>query len=147
MPQEVGEGYRFLEHTTDAIVEAWASTLEDAFSYAARGFYETMLNYETIEPRVEEKVTVEGHDEKELLYNWLEALLLKFDLEAMVYAKFDLGQITTNANSLKMLARLHGEKYSREKHGAKAEVKGVTYHLMRIDKIENRVVLQFLLDL
>src|SRR2546428_11956377 len=84
------EGHRFLEHTTDAYIEAWGPTLERAFAQAAEAFYETMLNVQKIAPTLEEDIQVDGHDKKELVYNWIEQLLLEFDIKAMVYASYHL---------------------------------------------------------
>jgi SHS2 domain-containing protein len=141
------KGFRFLEHTSDVIIEAWGPTLETAFVQAAEAFYETMLNLRTVEAKIEEQVTVQGHDEKELFYNWLEALLLKFDIDRMVYSRFHIKPIANNTGPLTLQAKIKGEKYAPQKHGAKVEIKGVTYHLMRIDKQQYRTTVQILLDL
>jgi protein archease len=141
------EGHRFLEHVTDAYIEAWGPTLERAFAQAAKALYETMLNLEAIDPRVQESIQVEGHDKKELLYNWLEQLLLEFDIKQMVYTSYHVS-ITSHAPTLfKLRARLRGEKYDREKHGSKTEVKGVTYHLMEIQENASETRVRFILDL
>ena len=140
-------GFRFLEHTSDAYVEAWGPNLEAAFANAAAGFYENMLNLQSVEPEREDDVDVEGHDEKELLYNWLETLLLKFDIDGMVYSRYEIGTISTGSNPVNLRAKIKGEKYDRSKHGAKEEIKGVTYHQMEIEKQPDKVTLRFILDL
>jgi SHS2 domain-containing protein len=141
------EGHRLLEHTTDAYIEAWGPTLERAFAHAAEGFYETMLNIEKIDPIVEAHVKAEGHDEKELLYNWLETLLLEFDIKEMVYASYDISISSDEPTLFKLRAKVRGEKYDRSKHGAKTEVKGVTYHLMTIEEGAKEATVTFILDL
>ena len=141
------EGYRFLEHTTDALVEAWGPSLEKAFVEAARGLLETMINAENVEAKVQDPVSVIGHDELELLYNWLEELLLRFELRGMVYSEFRINPIVRSSNSLDLTATAKGEKYDRAKHGARTEIKGVTYHLMRIERNPGEIRVQFLLDL
>ena len=140
-------GFRFLEHTSDAYVEAWGPTLEAAFANAAAGFYETMVNLQSVEPEREDGVDVEGHDEKELLYNWLETLLLKFDIDGMVYSRYEIRTLSTRSNPLNLRAKIKGEKYDRRKHGAKEEIKGVTYHQMEIQKQPDKATLRFILDL
>jgi SHS2 domain-containing protein len=141
------EGHRFLEHVTDAYLEAWGPTLERAFAEAAEGFYETMLNLEKIDPIIEEQVRADGHDEKELLYNWLETLLLEFDIKDMVYASYDISIASDGPTLFKLHAKVRGEKYDRSKHGAKTEVKGVTYHLMTIEERAKETTVRFILDL
>ena len=141
------QGYRFLEHTTDAYVESWAPTLEGAFSHAAEGLFATMLNIEAVEPENEEKVRVEGHDQKELLYNWLEDLLLRFEIGAKAYSEFHVEKISQDTKTFSLQATILGEKYSRLKHGSRTEVKGVTYHLMEIERNQGEARIRFLLDL
>ncbi len=141
------EGHRFLEHTTDAYIEAWGPTLERAFAQAAEAFYETMLNVQKIDPILEEHIQVAGHDKKELLYNWIEQLLLEFDIKAMVYASYHIIVAPDDRTSFKLRGRVRGEKYDRGKHGAKTEVKGVTYHLMTIEEDAKEAKIRFILDL
>jgi len=141
------EGHRFLEHTTDAYIEAWGPTLERAFAQAAEAFFETMLNVQKIDPILEEHIQVAGHDKKELLYNWIEQLLLEFDIKAMVYASYHIIIAPDDRTSFKLRGRVRGEKYDRGKHGAKTEVKGVTYHLMTIEEDAKEANIRFILDL
>jgi len=141
------EGHRFLEHTTDAYIEAWGPTLERAFAQAAEAFYETMLNVQKIDPILEEHIQVDGHDKKELLYNWIEQLLLEFDIKAMVYASYHIIIAPDDRTSFRLRGRVRGEKYDRGKHGAKTEVKGVTYHLMTIEEDAKEAKIKFILDL
>ena len=147
MQSQKKEGHRLLEHITDAYIETWGPTLERAFAQAAEGFYETMLNLEKIEPIVEDHVEVYGHDKKELLYNWLEQLLLEFDVNQMVYASYDTKIASDDSTQFNLRAKIRGEKYDRAKHGTKTEVKGVTYHLMTIEESENEARVRFILDL
>ena len=106
-----------------------------------------MLNLGRVRPKKEEQVQVEGHDDKELLFNWLETLLLRFDIDGMAYSHFNISRISTETQPLKLHATLSGEEYSREEHGAKVEIKGVTYHLMTIERLSDQVIIRFLLDL
>jgi SHS2 domain-containing protein len=65
----------------------------------------------------------------------------------MVYAKFQLEPIIVKGTTLYGKATAIGEKYDKHKHGAKVEVKAVTYHRMAIKRDENVTVLTFILDL
>jgi SHS2 domain-containing protein len=141
------EGYRFLEHMSDAFIEAWGPTIERAFAQAGIALFETMLNTEKITLLDMEGVTAQGHDEKELLYNWLEAILLKFEIDGEALGKFDVQSIHYLKDNLKLTGIAHGEPYDPDKHGRKVEVKGVTYHQMMIQREKDRVFLRFLLDL
>src|SRR5207247_8184730 len=113
----------------------------------SQGFNERLWKVRTVEPRSIARHRVEEPDEKELLYDWLAALLLKFDIHRMVYSVFDITRISNESQTMKLEAKVRGEKYDQRKHGAKAEIKGVTYHEMQLQRQRDRVTVQFILDL
>src|SRR2546422_9035673 len=106
-----------------------------------------MLNLEKIDSIIEVQVKADGHDAKELLYNWLEALLLEFDIKDMVYASYDISIASAGPTLFKLRAKVRGEKYDRSKHGAKTEGKPVTYHLMTTEERAKETTVRFILDL
>jgi SHS2 domain-containing protein len=140
-------GYRFLEHITDALVEAWGETMEEAFSQAGLALFETMIDTKNIHGKTTEAIQTAGHDEKELLYNYLEELLLLFEVKQLALGHFTVNSITPNQSEIRLKGKATGEPYDRKKHNGKVEVKGITYHLMEIEKHPAKVTVRFLLDL
>ena len=143
---EAAVGYKFLPHTTDAYVEAAGRTIEEAFAYAGVALMDTMCNARTIVGSVNERLHVEAPDEVILLHSWLELLLLKFELEHLVFSSFTL-RINRNEGKLRLDAEASGELYDKGKHGAKVEVKAVTLHRMEVLASDRLTVLRFILDL
>lgn len=143
---ESREGYRFLEHVTDALAEAWGNTLEDAFTQAGLALFETMLDAKTVRPILNEEIETIGHDEKELLYNYLEELLLLFEIKQFAVGTINVKSASTTPR-LKLQAHVTGEPYDPLRHHGKVEVKGITYHLMEIEKRPEKTTVRFLLDL
>jgi len=139
--------YRLLPHTTDAYIEAGGSTFALALGNAGAGLFDTMCDVQAVSPKVVEEIHVEGADELVLLYEWLETLLLKFELEHMVYSEFQVKLSTTTEGKLRINATVRGERYDRGKHGAKVEVKAVTYHRMEIRREDSKTSVRFILDL
>ncbi len=139
--------FRFLEHTADAYVAAYGSTLEEAFENAAYATFEVMTDVRKIKPKIEESIDVEGHDEQSLLYNWLEALLVRFDTAYMLYSHFKIHKIEKMKEGYRLTAKIRGELYNSEKHPQKVGVKAVTYHRMEIVKKPKQVTLRFILDI
>jgi SHS2 domain-containing protein len=138
--------YRFLPHTTDAYIEAFGPTLEEALENAGLALFDTMCDVNAITAELREEVTVQGADQLELLYNWLESLLLKFELEHRVYNSFKVS-LVSDQEGLGLQAKLQGETFDPKRHGAKVEVKAVTYHKMEISQEGNKVVVRFIVDL
>ncbi len=147
-------GYRFLEHMTDAEIEAYGSDLEEAFENAAKALEDTMVDIKTISPLINENIKVDGDNKEELLYNWLESLIIKQDTETMLYSKFDCKVSKSRSGRFKLDARVSGEKFDPKKHEQKTAIKAPTYHEMVIrenvlakNNPRRHVTLRFLLDL
>jgi SHS2 domain-containing protein len=141
------KGFEFLEHTADAYIAAYGKNLAEAFENAALAMYEVMTDVKKVNPEIRDEVEVTGEDEYALLYNWLEALLVKFDTNGMLYSKFEISAIDRTPEGFRLGAKIWGEKFRKEKHLQKVGVKAVTYHRMEIIKEPNLVTLRFILDI
>jgi SHS2 domain-containing protein len=139
--------FEFLEHTADVYIAAHGKTLAEAFENAALAMFEVMTDTEKVSPDVADSVKVEAEDEYALLYSWLEALLVKFETENMLYSKFEISSIDETAEGFRVKAAVWGEKFNAEKHTQKVGVKAVTYHRMEIIKDIDNVRLEFILDI
>ena len=84
------KGFRYLEHTADAYIEAVGSGLEEAFGNAGLALTDVMTELSKVEAKDEANFVVEAQDEQALLYSWLEELLLEFDLKRKLYSRFNV---------------------------------------------------------
>ena len=146
-PQKFAGKFEFLEHTADVYVRAHGKTTEEAYENAALAMFETMTDTDKIAQTQQETVEVEAEDQYGLLYNWLEALLVKFEVEGMLCSKFQISDWKETAEIFKFKAAVWGEKFDPQKHPQKVGVKAVTYHRMMIIREKDRVVLEFILDI
>ena len=140
------QDYIFLEHTTDVLIEAYGRTLEEAFNNAGRGLVDTMVDIKTIECKIKEKFDVIGKDMENLLYNWLESVLIKVTLNNKIFVSFNV-KIQQEKEGFSLQGIGIGEKLNLKKHNPKTEAKSATYHLMRIKKEKNKISLRFLIDI
>ena len=139
--------FEFLEHTADVYIRAHGKTVKEAFENAALAMFEVMTDTDRISPDIEGSVEVEAEDEYALLYSWLEALLVKFETENMLYSKFKISNIAETSEGFRIQAVVWGEKFNAKKHTQKVGVKAVTYHRMEIIKERDKVTLEFILDI
>jgi len=140
--------FEFLEHIADLYIAAFGKSLEEAFENAAYATFEGMTNLDKVQPKLEDTVEVEGHDELALLYNWLEALLVKFDVKDNLYSRFKIARIEKTSSGFKLKAKIWGEPFNSKKHLSKVGVKAVTYHRMEIlRKAKGAVTVKFILDI
>jgi len=139
--------FKFLEHMADAYIAAYGKDLAEAFENAAAAMFEVMTEIEKVKPEVEDYVEVEAADEYALLYNWLEELLVKSEINEMLYSKFEISELARTADGFRLKAKIWGEKFNPEKHPQKVGVKAVTYHQMEIRKEPGKTTVKFILDI
>jgi len=141
------KGFEFLEHTADAYIAAYGKDLGEAFENAALAMFDVMTEVEKVSPDVEDKVEVEAENEYALLYDWLEALLVKSEIERMLYSSFQISNLSQSPTGFRLKAKIWGERFDTNKHVQKVGVKAVTYHRMEIIKRPGNVTLRFILDI
>jgi len=139
--------FEFLEHTADVLISAHGASLEQAFENAALAMFEVMTDTTKINPVEKDTFEVEAEDEYALLYSWLEALLVKFEVNGMLCSKFEILGLEDNSEGFKLKANVWGERFNAEKHPQKVAVKAVTYHRMEIIKEHDKVTVEFILDI
>lgn len=147
MDFEMKKGFRFLEHTADAFIEAYGANLEEAFESAGAAMTDVMTELEKVEAKKEKTFIIKGKDEQALLYNWLEELLLEFELKGKLFSRFKISNIEKTNEGFKLNAKTWGEDYDSNKHASKVGIKAATYHQMKIVKKPNLVTVRFILDI
>ena len=139
--------YRLLPHMTDAFVEVQAPTLAGVFEEAAFAMFDVMTDPTAIERSFVDQFEVTSHDEISLFHDWLEQLLLKFDLDGKVYSVFHVEKIYPQNENLCLAAKAQGGLFERGRHPAKVEIKAVTYHRMEVRATPEGYVARYILDL
>lgn len=139
-------GRRFLDHMSDVYVEAYGQTMEDAFREAGLAVFDVISDIRSAKPEIEKEVCAEGFDMHSLLYNWLEQLLLLFELEGFLASDIKVHGIERSDDVFRIRATVKGEMFdpSRHKHGI--GIKSVTYALMEIVEGDVKKV-RFVLDI
>jgi SHS2 domain-containing protein len=140
-------GFRFLEHTADLYIEVWGQTIEKSFEEAALALFEVMTDTSTVNPTKREAIVVEARDKHELLYKWLEELILKFEIDHKVYSRFHVEKIEILRGNFNLKATICGEIYDEKRHPSRVGVKAITYHRMTISERKGKTTLKFILDI
>lgn len=122
--------YRILEHTADIGFEAFGSTRKEVFVNAARALMHLIVDLNSIAPRQEVSVQVEGEDPPSLLVNWLSEILYLNDAEGWLFRDFEVCPL--KEKSLAAIAR--GEKFDPARHQLKLLVKAITYHQLALEQ-------------
>jgi SHS2 domain-containing protein len=143
--------YRYLEHSTDAIVQAYGSSLEELFENSAMGLVNIMFDIDKVENRQSETIIASDENLENLLFDWLEKVLLKIFIDQIVLSRFSIRVFEKHKNLEEkryfLEAQAGGEKVNYDKHNYKIEIKAITYHELKIQRTYTSYVATFLVDL
>ena len=138
--------FRYIEHVSDAMVEAYGRTLGEAFAHSARALVNLVCNVSKVDPHEIVSIETTGFDRKSLLYNWLEKVLLVLLIDNIILAKFEV-KIKRHKDKYHLFSTCKGDNFLLQKHEYKVEVKAITYHGMKISDKKGKVIIRFLVDL
>jgi SHS2 domain-containing protein len=99
-------------------------------------------NSDTVEPRRSLDVRLPADDVEYLLFDWLKALLYHFDVERMLFCRFD---VKVDAGGL--TAAAWGEPFDPARHELSHEVKAITYHDLRVEQTEEGWLAEVIVDI
>ena len=136
--------YKFLDHSTDAIIEINAKDLKEAFSVAADAVINLTLDQDKVEENESKKFVAKGKDLYYLLFSWLEEIPFILITEGFAIKRIEFN---IEKNDVYMInAKAFGETLDLKKHNFKVEIKAPTFYDMVIENKE-QVYMRFLLDL
>ena len=82
--------YRYIDHMSDAMVEAYGRTLSEAFANSARALINIVCDISKIDLGKRITIQTTGFDLVSLLYNWLEKVLMALLVDNLALAKFQV---------------------------------------------------------
>lgn len=134
MPRIVEES-----HTADVMYTVEGSTLEEVFEHAALGMFGYIVtDLSAVRPVVGVEIRVNGFDLENLLYRWLEDLLILHDTRGLVFSRFAVKGIYRAGSGGDPAYRLSGfaagERFDPRKHRPGVVVKAITYSQMVFEK-------------
>ena len=131
--------FQLIEHTADIGLIAYGNDLAEAFANAACCLFSIIAETSRVR-RVESRlVEVDAEDAESLLFNWLNHLIYIFDVEHLLFKRFDITEFTEH----NLKATCWGERYDPSRHQLKLGVKSATYHMLKVDGVRNTVQVIF----
>jgi SHS2 domain-containing protein len=127
--------FKLIEHTADTGLIAYGSTLAGAFGNAAYGMFCIIADLNNVRETESRRLDVSDNDIEGLLFEWLNRLLYYFDVDMLLFKRFEVSILSDN----KLEATCYGEKYDPSRHRIKTGVKSATYHMMKVDRLKNEV--------
>ena len=136
-------GYRILEHTADTGFEVMGSSLEELFEAAANAFFHMLWHIDTDIQARPETIGVTGGDVEELMVNFLEEFLYRYDAKGLVCSKIKVLSVADTMLRVRAWMQPFDSDRDREMLGVKA----VTYHQLCIAQKNNTWVARVFLDI
>ena len=131
--------------TADFAFEAFGERPEELFESAALALESVIVNLDGVRGIKSRKLRIEGESLENLLFDFLSELIYLQSAEGLVFSSFDI-KIDKNED-YNLEAECLGEKIDPEKHQLGTEVKGVTLHKFKVEKLSNgRFRCQVVLD-
>ena len=122
----------------DVAFEARGKTLEEMFESAASAMMATQVNdLSKIQPKKEVKFAVKATDEEKLLHNFLQELIFLKDTKLMLFVSYKLKIEKAKNGNCTLTAKCKGEKLDMKKHELLVDVKAVSWHMYKVEKIKN----------
>jgi SHS2 domain-containing protein len=131
--------FELIEHTADMGLAAYGKDMAEAFASAAYGMFSIITDLDAVKEEESRRVEIEEEDIEGLLFEWLNSLLYYFDVETLLFRRFDIIEF----GDRRLEAVCYGEKYNASRHILKTGIKSATYHMLEVDREKNRVQVIF----
>ena len=135
--------FEIIDHTADVGIIAYGADVKDLFSNAALALCSLITELESIEEKLHFDLKVSSEDRDSLLVEWLNEFIYLFDVEHILFNRFDIESLTPN----QLKAVCYGETFDPVKHKIKMGIKAATYHMLKLDKNGGGYKAQIIFDI
>ena len=123
--------YELIDHTADIGIKVYAKELKEIFETAARAMFEIIADLKNVKPREKRTIELKGSATDELLIFWLSELLFQYEVYQILFTDFVVDKIS----QFSIIANAYGQRFDKNLHEIKTEIKAVTYHDLKIEKV------------
>jgi len=133
------------DHTADLGLRIRGADLDDLFQTAAAGLFDVIVaNRDAVRNVEYEHILLAAETTEDLLIEWLNDLIFRFETEHWLYGTFD---VTIDANGRALEAEIGGEPIDPARHVLDHEVKAVTHHGVSIVRDADGYLAELILDI
>ena len=140
--EKVGKKYEIIEHTADIGIRAFGGDLRELFVNSAQGMFAIIADLDKVEVKKSLKIECKAESAEELLVSWLGELLYHFNVDEILGKEFTIIKLDNNY----LEGEIGGDKFDSTKHSLKNEIKGVTYHNLKIEKKDDLWQVEVIFD-
>lgn len=129
--------YEFVPHTADIAVNVYGSSLKELFTSAALAMFSVLVAKKKNKAQAalkEVSIKKQAEELEDLLKAWLDELLFYFSTQGLVLHRIKSLNVAEDAFEAKVLL----ECFDPEHFEVKEEIKAVTYHELKVERVRNR---------
>ena len=135
--------YEVLDHTADVCLRVYGRSFEEILTNAACGMMDLITDREKVEPSESVQIEAEGKTREEILVHWLQEILYLHQVKKMFFHHFEVDRVTET----QVTGKAFGEKIDFDKHEIGSDVKGISYHNLRLETLGDRLKVDIIFDL
>jgi len=133
---------RLLNHTSDLGIKVYAESLPELFTAAGRALMKLMVDLNSVKPFEQRKLEVQAGEIDLLFREWLSELLALFQNEEFLVTR--IAKVRLNDSQISAL--IYGEKFAKNRHKIRRELKSITYHQLGVKFDGKRYIGTFIID-
>ena len=136
--------YRFLDDIVigDIVFEATGKDLNELFESCGLATSESMVDIKDLGNKIKKEIKVKNEKVDLLLFDFLDEIIFLKDSEQLLFKEY---KVNISNGKLKCVA--YGEKLDMNKHDLRRDVKAVTMHLFKVEKVNNKWKATVVLDI
>ncbi|NPV84090.1 MAG: archease [Candidatus Aminicenantes bacterium] len=142
--------YEILEHMADGKFRAYGRDLGECLGNAALAMASLMWDPEKIKPEIRETIKLEATGPEQLTVKFLTELIYLLEVKSFLLGRVDeirVEEVSKNGNkTYRLEVEVSGDRISPE-YEIYGQVKAVTYNEMKIEKSDDGLVLQVVVDM
>jgi len=144
----MSHGFRFLDDvaTADLAFDASGDSLQELFQGATCAVIEALADPTTVGSTWRQTIERSDENPAELLFDWLSDLVYWKDAAGVVFNQSELTLIRQDHGGWKLTGLLFGEPVNGSAQTLRADVKGVTKHLYRLEQSGGQWIVRVVLD-
>jgi SHS2 domain-containing protein len=123
--------YHFIDHTADVAAELSGRSLDELFRSAAQALTDTVTDRFGVQAVDSERISLEAASIEDLLVDWLNELLYRFEIQNLLAADADVS-LRTERDRWHLDAIVRGEAFDPARHPSRVLVKSATYHSLEV---------------
>lgn len=142
--------YEILEHMADGKFRAYGRSLGECLENAALAMASLMWDPERVKPEIRETIKLEATGPEQLTVKFLTELIYLLEVKSFLLGRVNevrVEEVQQNGNkTYRLEAEVFGDRISPQ-YEIYGQVKAVTYNEMKIEKSDDGLALQVVVDM